>query len=101
MATLWVTEYSGAVRGGQVPIAHGRRLRKNNVTIGVASAASVAFGPGCGLVRISTDTDCSFVFSSDDGVVPTATNQDQPLWAKSTEYFSGKPGDFIAVIANP
>jgi predicted extracellular nuclease len=101
MPTLFVTEYSGAARGGQLQVAHGRRLRKNNVAIGAGSTPSAAFGDGCSLVRIATDTNCSFVFSQDDGVSPTATNTDQYLPAGSVEYFTTKPGDFIAVIQNP
>jgi predicted extracellular nuclease len=101
MATLFVTEYSGAARGGEIQVAHGRRLRRNNVTIGASSTPSAAFGTYCGLVRIATDTNCSFVFSQDDGVSPTATNADQYLPAGSVEYFTAKPGDFIAVIQNP
>lgn len=101
MATLYVTEYSGAARGGQVPVAHGRRLRKNNVAIGAASASSAAFGDRCGLVRIATDANCSFVFSNDAGVVPTATNADQYLAAGGVEYFTVGAGDFVSVIQNP
>lgn len=102
MSTLYVTEYSGAARGGQIPVAHGRRLRRNNVAIGASSAASAAFGPGCTLIRITSDADCSFLVSNDDGVIPTATNADQPMWSKSgVEYFTVKEGDYIAVIANP
>jgi hypothetical protein len=101
MSTLYVTEYSGPSRGGQIQTVHGRRLRKNNVAIGASSAASNAFGDGCGVVRVATDANCSFVFSSDDGVVPTATNADQYLAAGGVEYFTTKPGDFIAVIQNP
>jgi hypothetical protein len=101
MATLYVTEYSGATRGGQIQTTHGRRLRRNNVAIGASSTASAAFGVGCGLVRVATDTNCSFVFSQDAGVVPTATNADQYLAAGGVEYFTIGPGDYIAVIANP
>lgn len=102
MATLYVTEYSGAARGGQIPVAHGRRLRRNNVAIGAGSTPSLAFGLNCTLIRISSDADCSFVISDDDGVIPTATNADQPMWSKSgPEYFTVKAGDFIAVIQNP
>lgn len=101
MATLFVTEYSGPSKGGQIQTTHGRRLRRNNVAIGASSVASNAFGDGCGLVRIATDTNCSFVFSPDDGVSPTATNADQYLAAGGVEYFTTRPGDFIAVIQNP
>lgn len=101
MATLYVTEYSGAARGGQLQLVHGRRLRKNNVAIGASSAVSNAFGDGCSVVRVAADASCSFVFSQDDGVSPTATATDQYMPAGGVEYFTTKPGDFIAVIQNP
>lgn len=101
MATLYVTEYSGASRGGQVELVPGRRLRKNNVAIGASSAVSNAFGRDCGIVRIAADVSCSFVFSQDDGVSPTVTATDQYMPAGGVEYFTVQPGDFIAVIQNP
>lgn len=101
MATLYVTEYSGPQRGGAAQIVHGRRLKKNNVAIGASSAASVAFSVNASIVRVATDANCSFIFSTDDGVVPTATNTDEYLAAGNVEYYAVKPGDFIAVIANP
>jgi hypothetical protein len=99
-STLFVTEYSGARLGGAVQVAHGRRLRRNNVAIGASSASSAAFGENTAVVRIATDVACNFVFSNDDGVAPTATTADQYLPAGGIEYFDVKPGDYVSVIAN-
>lgn len=101
MATLYVTEYAGPSRGGQIQTVHGRRLVKNNVAIGASSAVSNAFGSNTSIVRVAADASCSFVFSSDDGVSPTATATDQYMPSGGVEYFTVKPGDFIAVIQNP
>ncbi len=98
MATLFLTEYAGSGRmaGDTVPVAMGRPILNNNVTIGGTHAESNAFSTNTKLIRLSTDAICSFVV----GLAPVATTADARMAANQTEYFQVSPGDKLSVITN-
>jgi hypothetical protein len=96
MAKLYVTEYEGGLRL-TMPIAGPRALvDQTPVVIGAGSLQSAPFSAATRLIRIETDSICSFAI----GLNPTATVNNARLNANDREYFYVNPGDIIAVIAN-
>ncbi len=92
MATLYINEYGGLA--GDLPEADV--LAVNNVVIGASSVQSNPFGPNTSVARVHADSICSISF----GANPTATNSNARMAANSTEYFTVRPGECVAVIAN-
>lgn len=97
MATAYISEHSGAVLGVWIEVP---KLVQNNVAITAGSLASNPFNQNTALVRIHVDAVCSVRFSPGPGEVPVATTADMRFPSNYTEYFSVRPGDMVAVIAN-
>lgn len=97
--TFYVTEYAtaGHMAGSTVPVAVGRPITNNNITIGAGSVQSNAFNTNTRLIRVHNDaTQPVFVKI---GLNPTAvTATDGRMAANQTEYYQVNPGDKIAVI---
>ncbi len=95
MATLFFCVFSGAVE-----VAAGDPIQEGIVTIGGASAQSVAIvgtGRKRQRVRVLADADCFATW----GENPTAKNDGtdgRPLVAGSAEYFDIEAGHKIATI---
>lgn len=96
MATLYVTEHSGAAPG-IVQVAEMPKLATNNVAITAGSVQSNAFTPNTSLIRVHCDAICSVEIG---GTSPTATSASQRMPADAVEYFFVRPGDKLAVITN-
>lgn len=98
MATLYITEHVGIrEQGGVVQAAQRPGLRQQTVAIGGSSTqCALAFKDDTRLLRVHTDAICSISI----GTNPTATVTDSRMAANTTEYFSVRAGDKIAVIAN-
>ena len=96
MAKLYVTEFGG------MGLAHSQTaqtppiVEQTPVVIGGGSLQSAAFDNATTVVRIHTDAICSIAF----GTNPTATANTMRLPADTTEYFSVKGGQKVAVITN-
>lgn len=97
MATLYVTEFTslGNADNGQPQIAR-RPGTTQTVAIGASSTQSAAFNAATRFIRLHTDAICSTAVSDN----PTATTASERMPADAVEYFSVRPGDKIAVIAN-
>lgn len=100
---LTVTEFStkgSAQNYAVVPIevAQMPALTKQNLNFisGGPAVASSAFGASTRLIRVHAKAACSIVV----GANPTATTDDTPMAANSTEYFGVSPGDKLSVIAS-
>jgi hypothetical protein len=105
MGVLYIEEYSGLgdmnvatspFRRANGEIAQQPSLRSQTVTYST-STASVAFGAGTYLVRLHTDSICSYQFGLTS---PTATTSTPRMAANQTEYFAVQPGMFVAAITN-
>lgn len=100
MATLYVSEYSGAGFErvpGHLPVAAEPAMVDQTVAIAGVSAASAAFGASTRVIRVHTDAICSILVGTG---APIALTTSKRLPANWTEYFSVQPGDKIAVISN-
>lgn len=97
--TLYVTEYTAAPPDSVYYQAARTPAQANQtVAIAAASAQSAAFSIMTGLVRLHCDIACHVEVG---GTNPTATTSSARLVAGQTEYFVVKPGDKVAVIADP
>jgi hypothetical protein len=96
MAKLYVTEYGGMGSNGSPVAMTPPIVEQTPVVIGGGSLQSAAFDYATTVVRIHTDAICSIAF----GTNPTATANTQRLAADTTEYFSVKGGQKVAVITN-
>lgn len=98
MANLYIREYQGgAVFYGSFLGAKEPALNDQVVAIGAGSNQSQPFGPATRVIRVNTDSACSFVIAKSN---PVATTSNARMSAESTEYFGIDPGDILAVIAN-
>ena len=98
MATLYITEFSGAApdsNGVTMQAVKLPPLAEVFVAIGGASAQSAAFVAGTKLVRVACDAACHIAYGSN----PTATTASLYLPANAVEYFGVEAGGKIAVIA--
>ena len=84
---------AGPIAGSTVPVAFGRPIANNNVTIGGSHAESNAFNTNTKMIRLHTDAICSVVI----GLAPVATTADARMAANQTEYYQVYPGDKLAV----
>jgi hypothetical protein len=96
MAKLYVTEFGGMGTAHSQTAMAGPIVDQTPVVIGAGSLQSAAFDNATTVVRIHTDAICSIAF----GTNPTATANSMRLPADSTEYFSVKGGQKVAVITN-
>lgn len=105
MTTLYIEEFSGLGEMNEATSPYRRMngeipqtpsLVSQTVAIGVSSVASNAFSQTTYLVRLHTDSICSFVF----GTAPVATATNARMAASQTEYFAVVPGQKVAVITN-
>lgn len=100
MALLYVSEYPGTGydHGGGVAVANTPAITTQVVVNTGATTQSAAFNANTRLVRLETDSICSFKF----GTNPTATTADPRMAANQTEYFAIQPGGGmkVAVIVN-
>lgn len=100
MTLLYITEYPGTGydHGGGVAVANTPAITTQIVNNTGGSAQSAAFNANTRLVRLETDSICSFLF----GTNPTATTADPRMAANQTEYFTIQPGNGmkVAVILN-
>jgi hypothetical protein len=94
---LNITEYSSLIGNA---IAVTPKLAGADLAIGGVSAAYGPFSLQTVVVRLQPDAICRVAFSLTAGVAPTAGAGDARMVAGQTEYFSVKPGDFLAVIAS-
>jgi hypothetical protein len=95
---LYISEFTGGPPlGSQVP-SHPP-ITRQVVAIGGASTPSQAFNEATKLIRIHTDTICSFRIDI-PGVTPVALVTDDRMVAGQTEFANVLPGAKIAVIAN-
>lgn len=95
MATLFISEYTGAlIGGGQVAVEPS--ITDQIVAVSGSSTASAAFSPSTHLVRLLADASCSIAFGSS----PTAALTSKLLPANVPEYFAVRPGHKVACITN-
>jgi hypothetical protein len=99
MSTAYITEHAGTLDGSN--IVEVPKIVNNNVAITAGSLASNPFNANTAIVRITVDAACSVKFSQDPGLVPVATVADMRLAIGDTHLFGVRPGDIVAVIANP
>lgn len=98
MASLYIAEYKdpSVHTGKQRLTAKSPTAAEQKLTIGAGSVPSLAFGPDTFLIRVVSDTTCSYQVAAD----PTATAALSRLPANAIEYIEVQPGDKIAVIEN-
>jgi hypothetical protein len=96
MAKLYVTEFGGMGNAHSQTAMAAPIVDQTPVVIGAGSLQSAAFDNATTVVRIHTDAICSIAF----GTNPTATANSMRLPADTTEYFSVKGGQKVAVITN-
>lgn len=108
MATLYITEFQAIGYAGMPPLAAGTngptqaaqqpQVAKQTVAISGTAAQSNPFNAATTLIRIHTDSICSFVV----GAAPSATTSDARMVAGQTEYFGVPQGGALAlsVITN-
>jgi hypothetical protein len=96
MAKLYVTEFGGMGMAHSQTAMTPPIVEQAPVVIGAGSLSSAAFDNATTVVRIHTDAICSIAF----GATPTATANNMRLPADTTEYFSVKGGQKVAVITN-
>jgi len=98
MATLYVTEYQGlsTAYNDTAQAVPGTPVAIQTVAISGAAASSAPFNANTTLVRLHTDSICSFTMGS----APVATTSCPRMAANQTEYFGVRPGQTVSVIAN-
>lgn len=98
MGILYITEYAGLMDAG-APGGHGQVPAEPPLATQTVSytthAESSAFNAKTRLVRLHTDSICSFVF----GTAPSATTSDSRMAAGTTEYHGVPPGASYKVSA--
>lgn len=97
MSNLYITEFSrsGNSNSGQaLPIGHLPPVADQRVVFTTSSVQSSAFNADTKFVRVHTDATCHLVFGDD----PTALLDSMRMLVGTTEYFSVKPGQKVAVI---
>src|SRR5579862_7000168 len=101
MSTLYVTGFVTQgmdLNGRPLSVATLPVTEQQTVSITATTVSSTAFQNNTNLVRLHSDTTCSFSF----GTSPTATTTNARMAANQTEYFS-IPGGLsykVAVISN-
>lgn len=98
--TFYITEYASAghLTGSTVPVAAGRPIVNNNISITASSVQSNAFNANTRMIRVHNDaTQPVFMLL---GSNPTAVSgTDARMAANQTEYYQVNPGDKLAVIS--
>ena len=100
MANLSVTEYSlnGWVQTPPITAPPLQSIQADYaVAIGGASTQTPAFQPATGVIQINCDVACAIAYGSN----PTALVTIHRLASNETRFYLVRPGDKIAVIANP
>ncbi len=92
MANLRISEFEGDGRGSLLPIAQEPVVAAQNVSFTTATQ-SAAFSARTNYVRLAADTNCHVAFGAD----PTATANDEPIYANSPEWRRVNPGDKVSV----
>lgn len=97
MATLYITEFSGAEvqHGVLVPVAFAPALAEQTRSISGSSAQSSAVNAATTVIRLHTDAICSIAI----GTNPTATTSTMRMAADTTEYFAVPKGQSYKVAA--
>lgn len=95
----YVTEFPLQVDGSVQVATTPPLVDQASITVSAASAASAAFGPSTGLIRISCDTTVSAAFGA-PGATPTATITNMRLPANVPEYFRVRPTGKVSFITN-
>lgn len=96
MATLYITEYEGATTINGVTVPHAPKVTGQTVTISGSTTTSSAFNKATHVVRLCSDTTCSYEIAT--AAVATTTSQRLP--ANVIEYVTVTPLDQVAVISN-
>ena len=92
---FYISEYPGGPPlGSQVP--KHPPITRQVVAIG---GVSQAFNEATKMIRMHTDTTCSFRIGA-AGETPVATTSDDRMVANQTEFANVDPGARIAVVAN-
>lgn len=96
---LYVTEYpaAGIWHGTGIPVAYGPPINTQVLDYSGGAATSTAFKTNTTLIRIHTDSVCSFLVSKTG---TSAQTTDSRLAANATEYFQVLNGQFISAITN-
>jgi hypothetical protein len=97
MGIMYITEYQSADvgTGGAIQVAHEPRIADQVITF-TTHVESAAFNAKTKLVRLETDSICSFTI----GTTPTATTSMSRMVAGQTEYFGVNPGDKVSAVSN-
>ncbi len=101
MATCYISEFNVVGGTGNYPIQAAQQppIADQIVSITAGALLSNPFSAHTMLVRIETDSVCSFLFGL-PGSSPSATTSNARMAANQTEYFNVQPGGVVSVIAN-
>lgn len=97
MADIFISEYTHLARDADGNVLQAPKepaVVEQNITIGIASVQSAAFGTATRFVRIEAGAACCILF----GESPTAVATKKAMASGSTEFFGVTPGHKVAVI---
>lgn len=97
VSKLYVSEYSGTqFQGGNVTSPPQELSTDQVVDFSGGVTASAAFKNNTNLIRLQSDSICSFAF----GTAPVATTSNKRLAAGISEFYGVQPGWKVSAITN-